>query len=151
MSNKIPKAIEAYLQTRVDYKDAKAASDAADKIHKGAKAALVEAMLEEQQQGYIPADDSPFQGLSFHLSDDFSIKCNAANREEVKTWLHERYGDLAEFTFEDVSKPSVVERLKNDIQGEKLDQDDVPEFFGLNTWPNVSCRGFDNYYRKTKG
>lgn len=150
MRSKIPSAIEAYLQTRIDYKDAKAESDAADRRHKAAKAALVEAMLEEQQSGYKPTDDSPFCGLSFYLSNDFSIRCNEENEEELKSWLHERYGDIAEFTILKAHKPSITERLKEDIEGGELDEFDVPDFVGLNTRPNVGCRGFDSYYNSKK-
>jgi hypothetical protein len=143
--SKIASSIDRYLETRLAYERAKSLSDEADRFHKGAKAALVEAMLEEQQTG-VKLDN----GLAFNLSNQFSFACNENNEEDVKVWLHERYGDLSEFTVEKLHKPSVSERLKADIEGEQLDEFDVPEFFDLKTRPNVNCQGWKDYVANHK-
>lgn len=141
----IQAAIDSYLETRVDYERAHEASVAADRAHKAAKMQLVEAMIEAQQTG-LKMDN----GLAFHLSNQFSIRCNEENEEDVKVWLHERYGDVSEFLVEKLNKPRVTEKLKQDIEGEKLDEFEVPDFFDLKTRPDVSCRGWKSYYEGQK-
>ena len=96
--------IDDYIETRLAYDDAHAISSAADKVHKAAKAKLVEQMLEEQQTG-MKMDF----GLAFHLRNQFSISCNKDNEEQVKDWLHEHYGDVEEFTVHNFDKKTVEE------------------------------------------
>jgi hypothetical protein len=132
--------IDGYISTRLAYDDAHEISSAADKEHKGAKAKLVEAMVSEQQTG-MKMD----YGLGFNLRNQFSISCNMENEEDVKEWLHERYGDIEQFTTLKVAKKTVEERLKADIEGEELDQFDVPDFMNLKTRPDVSCTGWKAY------
>ena len=132
--------IDEYIETRLDYDEKHEVSVAADKAHKGAKAKLVAGMVEARERG-----KKIDYGLDFYLSDQFSIKCNKDNEEDVKEWLHEHYGDVHEFTEEKLVKKTVEEKLKTDIEGEELDQFDVPDFFDLKTRPDVSCRGWKKY------
>lgn len=132
--------IDEYIETRLLYDEAHALSSAADKDHKVVKAKLVEAMVSEQQTG-MKMDF----GLGFNLRNQFSISCNVDNEEDVKSWLHDRYGDIEQFTTLKVAKKTVEERLKADIEGEELDQFEVPDFMNLKTRPDVSCTGWKAY------
>lgn len=132
--------IDDYITTRLAYDEAHAISVAADKEHKAVRAQLVEAMVDEGQKG-MKMDF----GLNFNLKNCFSIACNKDNEDDVKQWLHDRYGDIEDFTVLKVDKKTVEERLKSDIEGEELDQFDVPEFMNLKTRPDVSCTGWKNY------
>ena len=136
----IQNLLDEYMKTRLAYDDAHEISSAADKVHKAAKAKLVDAMIEETTT-LAP----PETGLKFHLRNQFSISCNKDNEELVKDWLHDHYGDVAEFTVEKVDKKTVEERLKNDIEGEQLDEFSVPEFMNLKTRPDVSCTGWKQF------
>jgi hypothetical protein len=138
--------IDEYIATRLAYDEAHEISSAADKEHKAAKAKLVEVMEEEQQKG-MKMDF----GISFNLRNQFSISCNKDNEEDVKDWLHEQYGDLEEFVKPKVDKKVVEERLKDDIEGEKLDQFDVPDFMNLKTRPDVSCTGWKQFSLQHRG
>lgn len=138
--------IDEYISTRLTYDEAHAISSAADKEHKAAKAKLVEAMEAEQQKG-MKMDF----GLAFNLRSVFSISCNKDNEDDVKDWLHEHYGDLEQFTKQKVDKKVVEERLKSDIEGEQLDEFDVPEFMNLKTRPDVSCTGWKAFSLENRG
>ena len=129
--------IDEYIETRLAYDAAHELSSAADKDHKTVKAKLVEAMVSEQQTG-MKMDF----GLGFNLRNQFSISCNVENEDQVKEWLHDRYGDIEQFTTLKVAKKTVEERLKADIEGEELDQFEVPDFMNLKTRPDVSCTGW---------
>jgi hypothetical protein len=132
--------LEEYTSTRLTYDDAHAISAAADKEHKAAKAKLVDQMIADEQRG-VKLDN----GLAFNLRNQFSISCNKENEEDVKEWLHGHYGDVNEFTVEKVDKKTVEERLQADIEGEQLDEFDVPEFMKLKTRPDVSCTGWKQF------
>lgn len=132
--------IDEYVETRLAYDDAHAISVEADKKHKTARRRLVEGM--EKVSNTI---DPPEIALKFTLSTKFSIACNQDNKEDVKEWLHEHYGDIEEFTEQALVKKTVEERLKADIEGEELDEFDVPDFFDLKTRPDVSCTGWKKY------
>jgi hypothetical protein len=138
--------IDDYISTRLAYDTAHEISSAADGEHKAAKRKLVEAMEEEQQKG-MKMDF----GLAFNLRNVFSISCNQDNEEDVKEWLHGHYGDLAQFTKEKVDKKAVEEKLKNDIEGEQLDEFDVPDFMNLKTRPDVSCTGWKAFSLEHRG
>lgn len=135
--------IDEYCRTRLAYDEAHELSSQADKEHKAARAKLVEAMVVESTTVAPPEHE----GLKFNLRDVFSIACNKDNEDLVKDWLHGHYGDIAEFTVEKVDKKTVVERLQNDIEGEKLDQFDVPDFMKLKNGPDVSVLGWAAYSR----
>lgn len=132
--------IDEYVETRLAYDDAHEISSAANKEHKQAKAQLVEKMIEDKQKG-VKLD----YGIAFSLRNQFSISCNKDNEEDVKDWLHGHYGDIEEFTVMKVDKKTVEERLKADIEGEQLDEFDVPDFMKLKTRPDVSCTGWKKY------
>jgi len=132
--------IDDYIATRLAYDEKHAASTQADKEHKAVKAKLVEAMVEAREKG----KKMDF-GLSFNLRNQFSISCNQDNEDQVKDWLHDRYGDIEQFTTLKVAKKAVEEKLKADIEGEELDQFDVPDFMNLKTRPDVSCTGWKAY------
>lgn len=117
--------------------------------HKVAKAKLVEAMLEGDKQ-LVKFRDGELAGMSFYLKTQFAISCTVTNEDAIKNWLHERYGDLHEFTAEKVIKKTVEERLKTDIEGEQLDEFEVPDFMKLKTRPDVSCTGFKEFYQERK-
>ena len=136
----IENLLDEYINTRLAYDDAHEISSAADKVHKAAKAQLVETMMAEST--VLAPPDS---GLKFHLRNQFSISCNKDNEEDVKSWLHDHYGDVEEFTVQKVDKKTVEERLKTDIEGEQLDEFSVPEFLNLKTRPDVSCTGWKQY------
>lgn len=132
--------LDDYIETRLAYDDAHAISSAADKVHKVAKAKLVEQMMAESTT-LAPPDT----GLKLHLRNQFSISCNKDNEEQVKNWLHEHYGDVEEFTVQKVDKKTVEEKLKTDIEGEVLNEFDVPDFMALKTRPDVSCTGWKQF------
>lgn len=132
--------IDQYIETRLAYDDAHAISSQADTAHKAVKAQLVEAMVAAREKG-----KKMDYGLSFNLRNRFSISCNEDNEEDVKEWLHERYGDIEQFTTLKVAKKAVEEKLKDDIEGEELDEFDVPAFMNLKTRPDVSCTGWKAY------
>jgi len=136
----IQELTDEYIRTRLAYDEAHALSSAADKEHKGAKGKLVAEM--EKLSNTI---DPPELALKFHLRNMFSISCNKDNEEDVKEWLHERYGDIEQFTTQKVDKKTVEEKLKADIEGEELDQFEVPDFMNLKTRPDVSCTGWKAY------
>lgn len=137
--------IDEYISTRLAYDDAHAISAGADAAHKVVKAQLVNAMIEAREKG----KKMDF-GLNFNLRNVFSISCNQDNEEDVKTWLHDRYGDIEQFTVIKVAKKAVEERLKTDIEGEELDEFDVPDFMKLKTRPDVSCTGWKAYSAKQR-
>lgn len=132
--------IDEYISTRLAYDDAHAISSAADKEHKRAKGAMVEKMLEDNQKG-VKLEN----GLAFNMRNQFSISCNKDNEEQVKDWLQDHYGDVEEFTVLKVDKKTVEEKLKGDIEGERLDEFDVPEALKLKTRPDVSCTGWKQF------
>ena len=132
--------IDGYVETRLAYDDAHEISSAADKEHKAAKAKMVDRMIADEQKG-VKMDF----GIAFNLRNQFSISCNKDNEEDVKAWLHDHYGDLEEFTEQKVAKKTVEERLKSDIEGEQLDEFDVPDFMNLKTRPDVSCTGWKKF------
>jgi hypothetical protein len=129
-----------YIETRLIYDEAHETSSRADKVHKAAKARLVEGMIEQSK-----VHDPPEVELKFMLRNQFGISCNKDNEVEVKEWLHERYGDLEEFTEQKLVKKTIEERLKEEIEGEQLDQFEVPEFMNLKTRPDVSCTGWRSF------
>ncbi len=132
--------INEYIETRLAYDTAHAISVEADKVFKGAKKRLVDGMIEAKDEGKKKS-----YGLGFYLSNQFSIACNKENEDDVKDWLEERYGDLEEFCAQKVQKSTVEERLKSDIEGEQLNEFDVPDFMNLKTRPDVSCTGWKKY------
>lgn len=137
--------IDEYLDTRMAYDAAHAISSSKYAQHQAAKAKLVEAMVEKEQQSVKFGEESRYAGMHFFLQSQFSISCNAQNEDDVKDWLHERYGDVHEFTAMKVVKKAVEERLKNDIEGDQLDEFEVPDFMKLKTRPDVSCRGYKQF------
>lgn len=145
-SKPMEELIELYCRTRLDYDEKHEASSLADAAHKAAKARLVEAMIDAKEKG-----KTMDYGLRFNLRNQFSIRCNADNEIDVKDWLHERYGDVNLFTVEKVSKKAVEEKLKEDIEGEVLDEFDVPDFMALKTRPDVSCTGWKQYSANQRG
>jgi hypothetical protein len=136
--------IDAYLETRVAYDVIHAESSALYAQHQGAKAALVDAMLEEEKQA-VKFGEGELKGMSFFLKNVFSVSCTEANNDECIEWLQEKYGDAAEFTVERVNKRLLEEKLKTDIEGEELDEFDVPDFMKLKTRPDVSCTGYKQF------
>lgn len=143
MTDKIQTLIDRYIETRLDYDEAHEASVRADKAHKAAKAQLVETMIELGRTG-----EKLDNGLSFNLRNQFSISCSEANEEHVLDWLEEHYGDAEEFIVPKPNKRAITEKLKTDIEGGKLDELDVPDFFALKTRPDVSCTGWKPYSEK---
>ena len=136
--------IDDYLETRMAYDEVKAISTQRYKEHAAAKAKLVDEMLAQQQQS-VKFGTGQLDGMTFYLRSQFSISCNQSNEDDVKTWLHDRYGDVHEFTVEKVNKKAVEEKLKTDIEGEQLDEFEVPDFMNLTTRPDVSVTGYKQY------
>jgi hypothetical protein len=132
--------IEDYIQTRLDYDRIHAESTKAWADHLRAKGKLRDWLLDSPEKA-IPLKN----GLSFHLRNQFTISCNQENEGQIKEWLHDHYGDLALFTEEKVNKYTVQDRLKADIEGEQLDEFEVPDFMNLKTRPDVSCTGWSEF------
>ncbi len=137
---KIQELIDDYITTRLTYDVAHEASSAADRAHRAAKACLVEGMQEVSNT--IDPDELP---LKFTLRNQFTISCNEKNEEQMKDWLHEQFGDVEEFVIPKVTKKTVVDRLKHDIEEGLLDEHEVPDFVNLKTRPDVSCSGWKAY------
>jgi len=137
--------IDGYISTRLAYDDAHDISVQADSEHKAAKRKLVEGMVAARERG----KKMDF-GIAFNLRDQFSISCNKENEADVKDWLHERYGDIEQFTTLKVDKSTVEDQLKADIEGEELDLFDVPDFMKLKTRPDVSCTGWKAFSAKKR-
>lgn len=137
--------IDEYLNTRMEYDEAHAISSQAYAVHQAAKAQLVQAMLDAGEQSVKFAKDSTYAGLTFFLRQQFGISCTEKNEEDIKAWLHEKFGDVHEFTAEKVVKKRVEERLKTDIEGGELDEFDVPDFFNLKTRPDVTVNGYKQF------
>lgn len=133
-----------YIDTRLAYDDAHALSVAADKEHRKAKKKLVEAMEKKSRQHDPPGD------LKFHLSKVFTITCNKDNEDDIKDWLEARYGDIEEFCAHKVQKKDVVERIQNDIEAEKLNEFDVPDFMNLNNSNQLNCNGWTQYSKERR-
>lgn len=131
--------VQEYIDTRLAYDDAHAISVKANSVHNKAKKALVTAMEQKSRQHDPPGE------LKFHLSKVFTISCNKDNEDDVKDWLEERYGDLEEFCAQKVQKKTVEERIKNDIEAEKLNEFDVPDFMNLNNSNQLNCNGWKQY------
>ena len=142
--NALQDLIDEYLETRMDYDKAHAVSSSCYTQHQAAKSTLVDAMLDAKQQS-VKFRDGELAGMNFFLRNIFSISCTEKNEEEVKDWLHDHYGDVNEFTTMKVHKKTVEERLKEDIEGEKLDEFDVPDFMKLKTRPDVTCTGYKKF------
>lgn len=138
-------AIEEYTEARLGYDEAKAKSSEADKVFRGKKYALSQALLadalERQSKPGIKLDN----GLGFSLRKQFTFSCNESNEADVKDWLHEHYGDIEEFTVQKVHKPTVANKLKTDIEGGDLDEFDIPETFNLKTEDDVACTGWKQF------
>lgn len=146
---KLQTLIDEYLATRQAYDEAKAISDGKYSEHKAAKAKLVDEMLAQEQQS-IKFGEGRLEGMNFYLRSVFSISSTLANEDQIKDWLQEHYGDASEFTIERVNKKALEERLKNDIEGEQLDEFDVPDFMNLTTRPDVSVMGYKQYVDRSK-
>ena len=133
-------AIEEFIATKIAYDAAHAISSHADGEHKAAKAKLTQAMIEEDRLAVkLP------NGLAFDVRQVFSIACNAQNEDELKDWLHQRYGDIEEFTKQALVKKSVADKIKEEIDAEQLDEFDVPSFVDLKTRPDVWCLGWAKF------
>lgn len=141
--------IDAYLETRVAYDVIHAESSELYSQHQAAKAKLVEAMLAEEKQS-VKFGEGELKGMSFYLKNVFSVSCTEANNDEWIEWLQSRYGDAAEYTIERVSKKAVEERLKTDIEGEELDEFEVPDFVKLKTRADVSCTGYKQFSQERR-
>lgn len=141
--------IEEFLETRMAYDEAKAIATARNHEHQAVKKKLVDEMLEQEQQS-VKFGDGELKDMTFYLRSQFNIRCNQGNEDDVKNWLHERYGDVHEFTVEKVNKKAVEERLKSDIEGEQLDEFEVPDFMSLTTRPEVSVTGYKQYVERSK-
>jgi hypothetical protein len=146
---KLQTLIDEYLETRMAYDEAHEISTQKHLTHQAAKAALVNEMLEREQQS-VKFGDGELDGMTFYLRSVFSVSVTVNNEDKVKEWLHEHYGDVHEFTVEKVNKKSVEERLKSDIEGEQLDEFDVPEFLCLKTNPDISVTGYKQYSARRK-
>ena len=102
-----------YAETRLIYDEAHAHSTQKHHEHQAAKAKLIEEM-EKSSASYDPTD----LPLKFTLKDQFSIACNVKNEAEVKEWVHETWGDLAQFTEEKLVKTTV----QDSDQGSKVEE-----------------------------
>lgn len=130
-----------YIQTRLDYDRAHQLSQQAHSNYKSAERELADGMIEMGDQGKNKAETP----LRFHLRNTFSIACNKENEDDIKDWLHERYGDVELFTTQKVVKKTVEERIKLDIETENLDEFDVPDFMDLKNRKDLRCTGWKEY------
>ena len=131
--------VKAYCDTRLAYDVAHAISVKANSVHGKAKKALVKQMEKKSRQHDPPGV------LKFHLSEVFTIACNEENEDDIKDWLEKQYGDIEEFCAQKVQKKAVVERIKNDIDDEKLNEFDIPDFMNLNSSNQLNCNGWKQY------
>jgi len=140
----VNQAIEEWIDTKLAYEEAHAISSKADATHKAAKRKLVEAMAAEERTALKHSET----GLQFDVRQVFSIRCNQDNEDQMKDWLHDTYGDIEEFTTQKLSKSTVTDRIKADIEAETLDEYDVPDFVGLTKGSDVWCLGFKQYMKE---
>jgi hypothetical protein len=133
--------IEEFIKTKMAWEEAHEISSKADAAHKAVKAQLVEAMQDED----TAQKEHASTGLRFDLRPVWSIACNKDNEQELSDWLHERYGDIEEFTEPKLSKKTISRRLRTDIENEELDEFDVPDFVNLKNRPDVWCMGWKQY------
>lgn len=137
--------IADYIETRLAYDEAHQVSTDRFVDHKKAKKILAEGMIATKDDGKKKS-----YGLHFFLANQFSIACNKDNEDDVKDWLEQQYGDLNEFCAQKVQKTAVTDRLKDDIEGEKLNEHDVPDFMNLKTHRDVTCTGWTKFSKEKR-
>lgn len=130
-----------YIDARFHYDEAHKLSQEAHGQLKSAERELADGMLEMGDQ----AKDKVGSALGFYLRNTFSISCNKENEDDIKDWLHERYGDVELFTTQKVVKKTVEDKIKTDIEAKVLDEFDVPDFMNLKNRKDLRCTGWKEY------
>lgn len=127
--------------------DAKFEAEAADALAKQAKADfraaewdLIDQMLDDDVQG-VPDESGSFASTSRQ----WTISCNQENKSEVEAFLVDTYGDAEVFKTFILDKFAIQACLRKDCENEESDivEDELPEFFKLNTRPQLRIKGWE--------
>lgn len=129
-----------YLRARNEADMAKKRQKEREAEWRQIEADMITAMLAKKEKFFkMPS------GLSFGLSERFSISITEENQAQVRAWLVETTGDDGPFLVEVPNKPAVQEHVKKLVEvnrkaGES-DSEGLPEFLNVKTSPKLSCRG----------
>lgn len=128
--------IDTYYEARERYEKAKEISNKAEKEWRAKEHELVNYMIENQIKSVSRAD-----GTKPLLVSQVSISCTADNAEEIREWLKEKYGDDRDFLVTTPHKPTVLAKIKQEIE-EGSDPTDFPQFLSVNTRPTLRVDGW---------
>lgn len=129
--------IETYYMARASYDAAKAVSDEAYKGFRAKETELVEYMLEHKIKSVKRED-----GTTPTLVNTVSISVTQENYEQIRQWLRDTVGDDTDFLVTIPHKPAITEYVKRQIEKEKLDSSDFPEFLQCSTRPTMRVTGW---------
>lgn len=129
-----------YLKARARADCAKQIAKEDEKAWRQVEADMIAAMLAKKEQFFKMPN-----GLSFGLSERFSISVTQENEAQVRAWLIETTGDDGPFLQEVPNKPAVQEHVKKLVEVNRkagdTDSEGLPEFLNVKTSPKLSCRG----------
>lgn len=126
---------------------AKTAAEEADALAKLAKADfraaewdLIDQMLDDDVQG-VPDESGSFASTSRQ----WTIACNQENKSEVEAFLVDTFGDAEVFKTFILDKFAIQAKLRKECEDELSDivEDELPEFFKLNTRPQLRIKGWE--------
>ncbi len=131
---------ELYLTMRKRADKAKATAKEYEATWRQVEADMITAMLAKKEKFFkMPS------GLSFGLSERFSISVTQENEARIRSWLVETTGDDGPFLVEVPNKPAVQEHVKKLVEENRKagdsDGEGLPEFLNVKTSPKLSCRG----------
>lgn len=131
---------ELYLKARHRADCAKEIAKEDEKAWRQIEADMITAMLAKKEKFFkMPS------GLSFGLSERFSISVTQENEAQVRAWLVETIGDDGPFLVEVPNKAAVQDHVKKLVEVNRkagdTDSEGLPEFLNVKTSPKLSCRG----------
>ncbi len=131
---------DLYLTMRRRADEAKEIAKEHETRWRQVEADMIAAMLAKKEKFFkMPS------GLSFGLSERFSISVTQENEAQVRAWLVETTGDDGPFLQEVPNKPAVQEHVKKLVEVNRKagdsDSEGLPEFLNVKTSPKLSCRG----------
>jgi hypothetical protein len=133
-------AQRVYYEMRQRHDVAKRTASEAYKAMKAAEAELVESMLEAG----ISRLDYMNDGTKLHFRGIVNISITEENEPAIREWLIKNYGDDNPFMLERLSKKSVSEQIKKDMEAGELHETDLPEELKFSQIPGISVTGWND-------
>lgn len=128
-----------YFVARKNYEDQKEAASKAHAFMNAAKGKLVEAIMDSDFRNFTEED-----GTRVSLRRQFSVAVNQENQDDVRNWLMEKAGDYKPYQKTTLDKSAVTAFVKEQVEKGELPEFEVPAFFNLNTYPDITVAGWQN-------